>query len=113
MYLDRISEAIAHFIGLFQIASEQARLRDDYLEFKARQAAPEQTPPDDHAPIVFQSPYDFDDPDPGVVGDVHGRGLVALDQHLDTGGLQARHHPGRGEDGSVAEGPQGRGAVVW
>ena len=66
MYLDRISEAIAHFIGLFQIASEQARLRDDYLEFKARQAASEQTPPDDHAQISFQSPYDFDEPDPGV-----------------------------------------------
>jgi hypothetical protein len=66
VHLDRISEAIAHFIGLFQIASEQARLRDDYLEFKARQAASEQTPPDDHAQISFQSPYDFDEPDPGV-----------------------------------------------
>ena len=66
MYLDRISEAIAHFIGLFQIAAEQSRLRDDYLEFKARQVAPDPTPPDEHLPIAFRSPYDFNNPDPGL-----------------------------------------------
>lgn len=66
MYLDRISEAIAHFIGLFHIAAEQSRLRDDYLEFKARQVTPDPTPPDDHLPIAFRSPYDFNDPDPGL-----------------------------------------------
>lgn len=78
MHLDRISEAIAHFIGLFQIAAEQARLRDDYLEFKALQAAPEQTPPDDHAQIAFQSPYDFDDPDPGLRYVPVGPAIVTL-----------------------------------
>lgn len=66
MHLDRISEAIAHFIGLFQIATEQARMRDDYLEFKALQAISDPTPADEHVPLSFQSPYDFDDPDPGV-----------------------------------------------
>jgi hypothetical protein len=66
MYLDKVSEAIAHFIGLFQIETEQARLRDDYLEFKALQAAQQADQPEDHAPLAFQSPYDFDDPDPGL-----------------------------------------------
>lgn len=66
MYLDRISEAIAHFIGLFHIAAEQSRLRDDYLEFKAREVTPDPTLPADHLPIAFQSSYDFNDPDPGL-----------------------------------------------
>jgi hypothetical protein len=64
--LDKITEAIAHFIGLFQIEAEQARLRDDYLEFKALQAR--ETSPDQHdqAQVTFQTPYDFNDPDPGL-----------------------------------------------
>jgi len=66
MYLDKVSEAIAHFIGLFQIETEQARLRDNYLEFKALRAAEQAAPPEDHAQLTFQSPYDFDDPDPGL-----------------------------------------------
>jgi hypothetical protein len=66
VHLDRISEAIAHFIGLFHTETEQARLRDDYLAFKALQAAHDPAPADEHAPLVFQSPYDFDDPDPGI-----------------------------------------------
>jgi hypothetical protein len=35
MALDKITEAIAHFIGYFQIALEQARLRESYQEFSA------------------------------------------------------------------------------
>lgn len=66
MYLDRISEAIAHFIGLFEIATEQTRMRDDYLEFKALQAAESPEQPDNHAPLNFKSLYDFDNPDPGI-----------------------------------------------
>lgn len=66
MYLDRISEAIAHFVGLFHIAAEQARLRDNYLEFKARQVQSDPAQPDEHLPIAFRSPYDFDNPDPGL-----------------------------------------------
>lgn len=66
MHLDKVSEAIAHFIGLFQITTEQARLRDDYLEFKAMHAAEQPTTPEEHAPLSFQSPYDFDEPEPGL-----------------------------------------------
>ena len=66
VHLDKITEAIAHFVGLFQIETEQARLRDDYLEFKALQAL--KTAPDEHVAtqVTFQSPYDFNDPDPGL-----------------------------------------------
>ncbi len=35
MSLDSISETIAHFIGTFELTSEQARLRDQYEEFAA------------------------------------------------------------------------------
>ncbi|HEY4191532.1 MAG TPA: type I secretion protein [Mesorhizobium sp.] len=66
MHLDKITEAIAHFVGLFQIETEQARLRSDYLEFKALRA--QATAPDQHdrAELTFQSPYNFNDPDPGL-----------------------------------------------
>lgn len=66
MQLDKITEAIAHFIGLFQTDTEQARLRDDYLQFKALQAidaADEQHTPDQ---VSFQTPYALDNPDPGI-----------------------------------------------
>lgn len=66
MQLDKITEAIAHFIGLFQTETEQARLRDDYLEFKALQALDAPVQQDDHAELTFQSPYSFNDPDPGL-----------------------------------------------
>ncbi|WP_315925205.1 hypothetical protein [Mesorhizobium sp. SP-1A] len=66
MYLDKVTEAIAHFVGLFQIATEQNRIRDDYLEFRALKAKAETPPPDGHAGISFQNPYDLDDPQPGL-----------------------------------------------
>lgn len=64
--LDKITEAIAHFIGLFQTDTEQARLRDEYFEFRALRAHEAQ--PDQHDPgqISFQAPYAFNDPDPGL-----------------------------------------------
>lgn len=66
MQLDKITEAIAHFIGLFQIATEQNRLRDDYLEFRALMAKNEAPPQNEQAPLSFQSPYDLDKPAPGL-----------------------------------------------
>lgn len=66
MLLDKITEAIAHFVGLFQIATEQARMRDDYLEFVARRAhdaAPASEQPDQ---IKFDAPYALDNPEPGI-----------------------------------------------
>jgi hypothetical protein len=40
MYQDSVSEAIAHFIGLFETHAEAARLRFEYDEFSAAQKAP-------------------------------------------------------------------------
>ncbi|WP_338530575.1 type I secretion protein [Nitratireductor thuwali] len=36
--MDKITEAIAHFIGLFEVSLEEARLRDQYDEFRALKA---------------------------------------------------------------------------
>jgi hypothetical protein len=44
VYMDKITEAISHFVGLFEITLEQARLRKAYDEFKAAQAVEEETP---------------------------------------------------------------------
>ena len=40
MHMDQTTEAIAHFIGLFSQAIEDARLRLDYADFKALQETP-------------------------------------------------------------------------
>ncbi|TIM97697.1 MAG: type I secretion protein, partial [Mesorhizobium sp.] len=42
--MDKITEAISHFVGLFEITLEQTRLRKAYDEFKAAQAVEEETP---------------------------------------------------------------------
>lgn len=39
MSLDKITEVITHFIGVFHLAIEGNRLRDDYEKFKAQQAS--------------------------------------------------------------------------
>ena len=38
VYLDKVTEAIAHFIGLFDTTIEEARQKQAYDEFKASQA---------------------------------------------------------------------------
>ncbi len=38
MSMDKITEVITHFIGVFHLAVEENRLRDDYDKFKAQQA---------------------------------------------------------------------------
>lgn len=44
MYMDRVTEAIAHFIGVFEVAVEDERLRKDYDAFRAQKAAEEKNP---------------------------------------------------------------------
>jgi hypothetical protein len=44
VYMDKITEAISHFIGVFEITLEQARQRAEYDEFKALQALAEAMP---------------------------------------------------------------------
>ncbi len=67
MSLDPITEIVSHFIGIFHIATEEARLRDFYEQFARRDPAEADIDPAPLAIIPFQSPYDLGRFDPGVV----------------------------------------------
>jgi hypothetical protein len=66
MHMDKVTEAIAHFIGLFQITAEQARLRKDYAEFDRLKPTDEDPSELEQSAARFRSPYGFNDPDPGL-----------------------------------------------
>ena len=64
--MDRFTEAIAHFIGLFQISTDELRLRKDYTEFQASRAE-KATPPElPTTPVEVKAPHQFVDMNPGV-----------------------------------------------
>jgi hypothetical protein len=64
--LDKVTEAIAHFIGLFQTSIDELRLRKDYAEFQAS-GVKEATPPEiPAASVEIKSPHQFVAYDPGV-----------------------------------------------
>lgn len=56
MSLDQTTESIAHFIGLFHLAEEEARLRKEYYEFKMKER---EVDPGDlaFAPVETEAPY--------------------------------------------------------
>lgn len=66
MPLDRISEEIAHFIGLFHLDTEAARMRDGYEAFRTVRDA--EVPPDDlpRVTIKLNAPYDVKPFEPGL-----------------------------------------------
>lgn len=66
MHIDKISDMIAHFIGLFDTVIEEARLRTNYTEGPA-QSDPDRLP-DDEAAKLLDKNYDvpLEDYDPGV-----------------------------------------------
>jgi hypothetical protein len=66
MPLDRISEEIAHFIGLFHLHIEENRLRLEYEAFslKRDEAEPE---PEQPPELVVAAPYSLKGFDPGLV----------------------------------------------
>lgn len=66
MYLDRITDAIAHFAGLFELTTEQARARESYDKFVAVHHAPADAPAMIDVKVDFQSPYTLEDYVPGV-----------------------------------------------
>jgi hypothetical protein len=66
MILDKFSEQIAHFVGLFHLADESARHRKDYQEFRLAKAKADHDPKDHIDQLQFRSPYDLDDPEPGL-----------------------------------------------
>jgi len=66
VYFDRISETIAHFIGLFDKASEEARLKQAYDEFRAKQEAEEKLPEHQTAAIKVDTSHTLEDFDPSL-----------------------------------------------
>jgi hypothetical protein len=66
MYLDRITDAIAHFIGLFEMTAEQARLRDAYNKFVPPPERPVDEPAIPSVTVGFHSPYTLADYTPDV-----------------------------------------------
>ncbi|RVC43142.1 type I secretion protein, partial [Mesorhizobium sp. M4B.F.Ca.ET.088.02.2.1] len=66
MQLDKISEAISHFIGMFEISVEEARQLKSYDEFKIADAVKEETPDLPNTNINIKAPYTLDDFDPHV-----------------------------------------------
>lgn len=63
--MDKITEEIAHFIGVFHVSVEDARYREAYQEFTLN---PVQSEPDVHPVIVsdFAAPFELLDYEPGI-----------------------------------------------
>ncbi|WP_353647071.1 type I secretion protein [Mesorhizobium sp. WSM2240] len=74
--MDKITETIAHFIGLFGIAIEEARLRKDYNEFQAQRALESEQPDLINVTVEGRAPYDLNGMDPGLLYQPLVPGLV-------------------------------------
>jgi hypothetical protein len=74
--MDKITETIAHFIGLFDIALEQGRLRKDYDEFKAQRDLAREQPDLINVTVEGRAPYDLIGVDPGLLYQPLVPGLV-------------------------------------
>lgn len=66
LHFDKATEAIAHFIGLFEIKLEEMRLRDAYEEFKALEAAQPEPPELLSVPVKVKAPYELGDFNPEI-----------------------------------------------
>jgi hypothetical protein len=66
MSLDPITESIAHFIGHFQIAVEEARLRDNYNEFRALERKEDDEARPEFGPVRLTAPLAPEGYDPTV-----------------------------------------------
>lgn len=64
--MDRITEEIAHFIGLFGITAEEARLRDAYQEFTPDRSTPSELPEVHAAADALAASYELLGFDPWV-----------------------------------------------
>lgn len=60
MSLGNTTDTIAHFVGLFHLAVEENRLRDEYLEFKHKQDMPEEWAKMEFAPIRLSASLRLD-----------------------------------------------------
>ncbi|WDZ79717.1 type I secretion protein (plasmid) [Ensifer adhaerens] len=66
MYSAKISETIAHFIGLFQLSTEDARMREAHEKFDPARDVHKDLKVIETAPVKVQAPYDLDDFNPDV-----------------------------------------------
>ncbi|MDX8512181.1 type I secretion protein [Mesorhizobium captivum] len=66
MQLDKITEVISHFIGMFEISVEEARQLKTFDDFKIAEAAKEDTPDLPNSNVNIKAPYTLDDFDPHV-----------------------------------------------
>ncbi len=64
--LDKISEAISHFIGMFEISVEEARQLKTYDDFKIDDVAKEDPADLPSTKVTIKAPYTLDDFDPHV-----------------------------------------------
>ncbi len=64
MHMDKITEAIAHFVGQFEITLEAVQQRKAYEEFKALQALAEKTPELPDVDVNVKATYELNDFDP-------------------------------------------------
>ncbi|WP_457578553.1 hypothetical protein [Ensifer adhaerens] len=66
MYSAKITEAIAHFIGLFELSTEEARLREIHEKFDPDRDVHKDPKELVSAPVKVHAPYDLDDFNPDV-----------------------------------------------
>ncbi|WEX10468.1 hypothetical protein [Chelativorans sp. AA-79] len=78
MQMDRITEAIAHFIGLFDLTVEEARLRDGYENFHAKKAAAPDLSDLPAADVPFEAPYQLLGYDPKLAYQALPQTIIAI-----------------------------------
>ena len=64
--MDKITEVIAHFIGLFEITSEEGRARSSYREFHAKDEGRPTIPLHEGESVVIRAPHTLEDFDPFI-----------------------------------------------
>lgn len=91
MALDKITETIAHFAGLFDIAIEEMRLRETHRKFDVRPAHEDEAPLLDPRGVAIRSPHEFDGFDPYIpyapvppTLEPRWTGLDLIDRRLDA-----------------------------
>lgn len=67
MHIEKISEIIAHFIGLFEMTTDEMRLRTNYAEGAGPGADGPALPDQDAFTAAFSSDLQLKDYDPGII----------------------------------------------
>ncbi|ASY64393.1 hypothetical protein SJ05684_c29630 [Sinorhizobium sojae CCBAU 05684] len=79
LHFDKATEAIAHFIGLFEIKIEELRLREAHEEFQATQDDERNPPELPFVPVNVKAPYALGDFNPDIPYKPLAPELVGLD----------------------------------